>query len=259
MDQSSLQNSLSSLPLAQLRYFDSIGSTNDEALAWAMEDAPDFSLIAADEQTSGRGRAGHKWATPPGAALAFSLILRPTETEAASPSLFTGLGAVALVEVLQAHGLTAQIKWPNDVLLNRKKCAGILVESVWTGEALDALVLGMGVNVRRAAIPPARDLFFPATSLENELGHAPEREELLAEILAAVLKWRPRLGKDDLLRAWQDSLAFMNEQVQVQAEGETPLEGRITGLDADGGLRLRLKRDKIVTVHFGEMHLRPTV
>lgn len=258
MNQTSLQQTLSSLPLDGLRYFDSIGSTNDAALAWAAEGAPDLSLVIADEQTSGRGRAGRKWATPHGAALAFSLILRPTPGEATFPSLFTGLGALALVTALKHHGLAAQVKWPNDVLINRKKCAGILVESVWTGESLEAVVLGMGVNVRAAAVPPAAELLFPATSVEHELGHAPGRSEFLREILADILAWRPKIAGGELVNAWEEALAFKGESVWVGDGSGSPVEGQIAGLESDGSLRFAL-RDKIVTVHFGEMHLRPSL
>ncbi|MBI3739624.1 MAG: biotin--[acetyl-CoA-carboxylase] ligase, partial [Chloroflexi bacterium] len=152
MNQRELQKALSSLPLGGLRYFESIGSTNDEALAWATEGARDLSLVVADEQTAGRGRSGRKWLTPPGSALAFSLILRPTEAERTRPARTTGLSALALSDSLRTRGLAAQIKWPNDVLISGKKVAGILVESVWTGDALDASILGMGVNVLAASV-----------------------------------------------------------------------------------------------------------
>lgn len=258
MNQSSLQKSLSSLPLADLRYFDSIGSTNDEALAWATEGARDFSLVAADEQTTGRGRAGRKWVTPQGTALAFSLILRPAPLEAGSPSLFTGLGALALVDALKKRGLKPQIKWPNDVLLNGKKVAGILVESVWTGDALDTVVLGMGVNVLAGSNPPDDKLLFPATNVEAELGRSLKRAELLRDILSALVAWRPKLVTGELVKAWGQSLAFRGEQVQVWQGGEEPLTGRVVGLESDGSLRL-LSNDKIMTVQFGEIHLRPAV
>jgi BirA family biotin operon repressor/biotin-[acetyl-CoA-carboxylase] ligase len=264
MNQISLQKQLSSLPLGGMRYFDSIGSTNDDALAWATEGARDFSLVVADEQTTGRGRAGRKWITPHGTALAFSLILRPAAAEADSPSLFTGLGALALVDALKKNGLKPQIKWPNDVLLHGKKMAGILVESVWTGNALDTVVLGMGVNVRAGSVPPADKLLFPATSLEAELGCPLERAEFLRDILSALVTWRPQLVTGKLVKAWEENLAFCGEQVHVWRGGEEPLTGRVLGLEPDGSLRLlnvlsQSKDDKIVTVQFGEIHLRPAV
>ena len=255
-----LQSMLASLPLADLRYFDSIGSTNDEALAWATEGARDFSLVVADEQTTGRGRAGRKWVTPQGTALAFSLILRPAAAEADCPSLFTGLGALSLLSVLKKRGLKPQVKWPNDVLLNGKKVAGILVESVWTGNALDTVVLGMGVNVLAGSNPPDEELLFPATSVETELGRPIEREELFRDILSALVAWRPKMSSGELVKAWEENLAFRGEQVEVWQGNEEPLTGRVIGLESDGSLRLLTgKRDKIVTVQFGEIHLRPAV
>jgi BirA family biotin operon repressor/biotin-[acetyl-CoA-carboxylase] ligase len=270
MNQSSLQRSLAPLSLGGLRYFDSVGSTNDEALAWATEGARDFSLVVADEQTTGRGRAGRRWITPHGTALAFSLILRPALTpnpspdygrgESFKPSLFTGLGALALVDALKKRGLKPQIKWPNDVLLNGKKVAGILVESVWTGDALDTVILGMGVNALAGSVPPTDELLFPATSVEAELGRPLERAELLQDILSALTAWRPKLSTGELVKAWEENLAFRGEQVRVWQGSEQPLTGRIVGLEPDGSLRLLPgKRDKIVTVQFGEIHLRPAV
>ena len=256
--QKEIQSKLSSLNLKKIRYFDSIGSTNDEALAWAAQGAPDLSLILADEQTSGRGRAGRKWVSPRGTSLALSLILRPTAHEADSPSLFTGLAALALVDALKQHRLSAQIKWPNDILINRKKCAGILVESVWTGDALDAVVLGIGVNVLAGSVPPTDGLLFPATSLEGEAGHPLDRSDFLRDVLAAILKWRPLIGQQKFIQAWESALAFKGEAVRVWQDNETPLEGSVMGLAPDGNLRL-LVNDKIVTVHFGEIHLRPTL
>ena len=169
MDERSLRKSLSSMPLGGLRYFKQIGSTNDVALAWAAADAPDLALVYAEQQTAGRGRGSHRWFTPPGAALAFSLVLRPLPDEQSSLTLFSALGALAVCEVLEAQGLRPEIKWPNDVLLNRRKVCGILAESVWMGDKLDSLVLGIGMNIKPEAVPPADQLNFPATCLELEL------------------------------------------------------------------------------------------
>jgi BirA family transcriptional regulator, biotin operon repressor / biotin---[acetyl-CoA-carboxylase] ligase len=258
--QKQLQSMLVSLPLADFRYFDSIGSTNDEALAWATEDAQDYSLVVADNQTTGRGRGGRNWITPRGTALAFSLILRPAVEEAHSSSLFTGLGALALVDALKKRALKAQVKWPNDILLNGKKVAGILVESVWTGDALDTVVLGMGVNVLAGSNPPDEELLFPATSVEAELGSPLKRPLLLRDILSAVIEWRPKMFTGELVKTWEKDLAFHGDLVDIWQGNEEPLTGRILGLKPDGSLRLLSSRDgRIVTIQFGEIHLRPAV
>ena len=259
MNRNEIQAALGDISLGGFRFFQSIGSTNDEALAWAAQGAPDFSLVVADEQTSGRGRSGRKWFTPPKTALAFSLILRPTADERTHPARTTGLGALALADSLQTLGLAPHIKWPNDVLLNGRKTAGILVESVWTGDTLDASILGMGVNVLAASVPPADQTLFPATSIERELGHPIERTGLLSDILAALIGWRSRLGANEFMQAWENLLAFRGEQVQVWAGNDNPLTGFLLGLESDGSLRLRDERGNPVTVQFGEIHLRPAL
>jgi BirA family biotin operon repressor/biotin-[acetyl-CoA-carboxylase] ligase len=257
MNELQLEQHLSSLPLGAFRYYETIGSTNNEALAWASQGAPDFSLILADEQTSGRGRMDRKWFTPPYSALAMSLILRPTTIERAHPARTTGLLALSLAESLLKLGLVPQIKWPNDVLLTDRKVAGILVESTWMGMELDALVLGMGVNVLNASVPPADQLSFPATSIETELGYPIERVELLKDVLLRVLDWRPNLGTEAFLKSWEGGLAFRGQQVQVEAGSGYHVVGELLGLDAEGGLRLQDEHGKSVTVQFGEVRLRP--
>lgn len=257
MNQSELKKSLFKLALGDIKYFESIGSTNDEALAWAAADARDLSLVIAEEQTAGRGRLDRKWFTPNGTALAFSLILRPTSEEKPHLSRTVGLAALAVAESLRTRGLAAQIKWPNDVLINGRKACGILVESVWSGEEVDCVVLGIGVNVLKESVPPAEDLLFPATSLEEELGQPPERVEVLSEILAAFLALRPRLISDELISLWQSLLAFHGKNVQVETGGTPPITGTINGLDLDGGLRLINEHGEIVTIRFGDVRLRP--
>ncbi len=254
--QAALGGASGAISLGGFRFFKSIGSTNDEARAWLDEGASDLSLVIADEQTAGRGRSGRKWFTPPGTALAFSLILRPNADEQMHPARITGLGAVALTESLQRRGLAAKIKWPNDVLINRRKAAGILVESIWNGDQLEAFILGIGVNVLAASVPPADQLFFPATSLESELNRRVDRIELLKEILSALIQWRSKIGTAEFIKTWEHHLAFRGESVQVRKDNEPPLTGTLLGLESDGGLRLA-SNDKILAIQLGEIHLRP--
>src|SRR6266508_4588590 len=187
MNQDELKKTLLKLPLGDVKYFDSIGSTNNEALAWATNDAKDLSLVIADEQTAGRGRLDRKWFTPKGTALALSLILRPTAEEKPRLTRTVGLAALAVAESLRTRGLAVQIKWPNDVLIAGRKVCGILIESVWSGEDVDCAVIGIGVNLLKESVPPAEALLFPATSIEEELGQAPDRLEVLHDILAALV------------------------------------------------------------------------
>jgi BirA family biotin operon repressor/biotin-[acetyl-CoA-carboxylase] ligase len=257
MDENTFRKLLSDLPLKSPRYFEQVGSSNDTALAWAADRAPDLSLVYAEEQTSGRGRMGRTWFTPPGAALAFSLVLRPKGIERKNISLFSGLGALALVTALRKYGVTAQVKWPNDVLINRRKVAGILVETAWVGTEAESVVLGMGVNVAPESLPPPEALNFPATCILSEAPMPVERFDLLHTLLAELISWRPKLASDAFLRAWDQALAFRGETVQVWTGEAEPLVGQVAGLETDGSLRLSLGGGETRGVRFGEVHLRP--
>lgn len=258
MNGHTIKKTLSKLNIGGLRYFDSISSTNDEALAWAADGAKDLSIVIADEQTQGRGRLNRKWFTPKGTALAFSLILRPSSTLRPHLSRTVGLAALSIAESFSRLGLAPLIKWPNDILLNNKKTAGILIETVWSGEDIDSLVIGMGINVYKASIPPADVLQFPATSLEDELAkEPPAREEILFSILEKFIQWRERMGTDEFINTWEETLAFRGQQVQIHAGGEAPITGELLGLESDGSLRLRDIHDKSIIVRFGDVSLRP--
>jgi len=256
MDELTLKRKLTKLNLGEIRYFDSIGSTNDEALAWAASGAENLSLVLADEQTSGRGRLNRTWRTPPNSSLAASLILRPTETQRPYASRLVGLAALALVDALTLRGLDAEIKWPNDVLLNGEKVAGILVESVWLGEHIDAAVIGIGVNVLQTAVPPAEELRFPAASVEKYLHPAPDRLTLLYDILAALRAWLPRMDAPSFIKAWEEKLAFRGKTVHIYEDGQTSQNGALVGLELDGSLRLRGADGKIATIRVGDVSLR---
>ncbi|MCE9644618.1 MAG: biotin--[acetyl-CoA-carboxylase] ligase [Chloroflexi bacterium] len=259
MNHSTIRKTLAKLSLGDLRYFDSIGSTNDEALAWAAAGAPDLSLVVADEQTQGRGRLDRKWFTPKGSALAFSLILHPGAALRPHLSRTVGLAALSIADSCSGLGLVPRIKWPNDILIDGKKTAGILIETVWSGDEADSLVIGMGINVLKGSIPPAESLQFPATSLEDALGmEPPAREKILLNILSALIDWRERMGSEDLINAWEERLSFRGEQVQVRTGSEPPITGELLGLEPDGSLRLKDGGDKSIIIRFGDVGLRPT-
>ncbi|MDQ2690707.1 MAG: biotin--[acetyl-CoA-carboxylase] ligase [Chloroflexota bacterium] len=240
-----------------MSYFDSLGSTNNEALAWAADGAKDLSLVIADEQTAGRGRLDRKWYTPKGTALAFSLILRPRPEEKPYITRMVGLAALGVVDALRSRGLISQIKWPNDVLLNGRKVAGILIESVWSGDEVDCLVIGIGLNVLKGAVPSEELLQFPATSLEEALGPNIKHAEILHDILAGVIALRPHIGTDSFIASWEKVLAFRGEQVKVEEGNGVSTTGRLLGLEPDGSLKLNTANGQSLTVRFGDVRLRP--
>jgi BirA family biotin operon repressor/biotin-[acetyl-CoA-carboxylase] ligase len=283
MNQPMLANLLADLPLGSLRYFDSVGSTNEVAARWAEAGAPDLSLVVADEQTAGRGRSGRRWITPAGSALAFSLILRPQEwlpsavlvtgegnrqtwAEGSSPDFaltrLSALGALAVCEALHQCRLLPQIKWPNDVLLMGRKVAGVLVEMQWHGEEPRAAILGIGINVASSSVPDEHMLDFPATSLETVLQRSVDRWELLRDVLRSVMKWRFLWMTTKFLQVWEENLAFRGEPVRILSAGaqaihSVVLEGTLMGLFPDGSLKIRTPEGEIRAAQFGELHLRP--
>jgi BirA family transcriptional regulator, biotin operon repressor / biotin---[acetyl-CoA-carboxylase] ligase len=256
MDQQELVQRLSNLPLGDVRYFSSIGSTNDEAIKWAAQGVPDLSIIVADEQTAGRGRLDRPWFTPPATALAFSLILRPRVEEMPHLSRIVGLAALALIDAIGKLRLVPEIKWPNDILLNGRKVAGILIELTWAGEEVDYIVIGVGVNVAKGASPSTDVLRFPAISLEHMLGDVPDRTSLLHDILASFIALRPHIHSDSFMSAWEKSLAYSGKEVRVEMGGDQVVTGQISGLETDGSLKIRDEHDEIVTVRFGDVRLR---
>lgn len=256
MNQQELESVLATINLSEIRYFDSIGSTNDEAMAWAKHGAKDLSLVVADEQTLGRGRLDRPWFTPPQTALAFSLILRPTPAEKPLLSRTVGLAALALADVLQTLDLKPQIKWPNDILLDGRKLAGILIEATWSEEEAQSIVIGMGINIAKSSVPATDILGFPAISLESALGYIPDRKVLLHAILANIIALRPHMGTDSFLSSWEKRLAYYGRQVRVEMGGEKSVSGKVIGLESDGSLKLRADDGKSISVRFGDVRLR---
>lgn len=226
--------------VAGVLFYAELSSTNDLALEWADNGAADGSLVLADLQTAGRGRAERRWVTRPGTALAMSLILRPKAVEMAHVARFSALAALGLVDTLEKMGLTAEIKWPNDVLLSGRKVAGVLVETVWRGNDLTALVVGMGVNVTADSVPPAAELRYPATAVEVEMGEEVDRWSLLAGILQGIFTYRAILPTEAFMTAWNEKLAFKGQQVAFRFPDGMVQPAEVECVQPDGRLALQL-------------------
>ena len=224
--------------LDAVEYFSTVGSTNDVALHRVTSGEHEYRVIVADAQTSGRGRRGRAWFSPPGAGLYVSTVLRPARArDAERATLLTTIAAgVALVEgVGKATELMPALKWPNDLYVGRRKLAGILAEG-----ASGAVVLGYGINVGVASFPP--ELAGRVTSLESELGRPVDRPRVLAETLAALAA-----RYDDLLAGRFDAIL---DAWRAQAPGHqgagvswtTPAGARTgitAGIDDQGALLVK--------------------
>lgn len=246
---------LDPLPLSAWQFHPAATSTNDLALSWARAGAPDAALVLADAQTHGRGRCDRRWVTQPGAALAFSLILRPTSEETVCVPRFTALAALGLVAALAKLGLSAQVKWPNDVLLAGKKVAGVLVEADWQGEDLKALVVGMGVNVSPGAVPPDDKLRYPATSVEGALGEPLDRWALLREVLHAMLSYRRILTEPAFVDLWNEHLALHGDWVPFRLTDGDTQRMKVLEVLPDGRLKLETADGNVLNALAGEIQM----
>jgi BirA family biotin operon repressor/biotin-[acetyl-CoA-carboxylase] ligase len=248
---------------APVLFFSTIESTNDVAASLASSGGPAGAVVVADAQTAGRGRRGRSWFSPPGSGLYVSLVLDPgcaLQPERAT-ALLTLAAGVALAEAVgRATGLAPEIKWPNDLVVRRRKLAGILAEAV-TGEGrgtgvrqagapgtsadggvprVAGVVLGYGINVAMTAYP--LELADRATSLESELGRPIDRAMLCAETIAAVAARYDDLlaGRfDAILDAWR-ARAPGSRGARVRWDTpDGPRSGTTAGVDEAGALLVR--------------------
>jgi BirA family biotin operon repressor/biotin-[acetyl-CoA-carboxylase] ligase len=224
-------------PLAGLEWHAVLGSTSDRLKALARGGAAEWTVVGADAQTAGRGREGRSWLSPLGG-LYLSVLLRPRGSVASRLPLAAG---VAVAEAVEEHGAKAELKWPNDVLLEGRKLAGILAEAASGTDGVEWVVLGIGVNVvvdERTLPPPLRG---QVASLAPARGGRPPRvPSLAASVLARLRVWYDALAASpaSVVDAWRDrAVDWWGERVEARAGGET-LAGRLVGLDEEGALIL---------------------
>ena len=248
-----------------LLYFETIGSTNDEAAARSASDFPAPSpqprdpeglVVVADAQTAGRGRRGHTWFSPPGSGLYVSVVLAPSRARVdpeRATTLLTLAAGVGLAEGIEAAtGLRVDLKWPNDLQVTRRKLAGILAEASGASDAASVIV-GYGINVAATAFPP--ELRDRATSLESELGRAVDRHHVLVETLASLARRYQDLldGRfDAILDAWRRlAPAASGARVEWTTNAATAT-GVTAGIDERGALLVQVD-DRVERIISGEV------
>jgi BirA family biotin operon repressor/biotin-[acetyl-CoA-carboxylase] ligase len=227
-------------------------STNDDAKRGAADGASHGSTWVAEAQTSGRGRQGRSWLATPGESILASVLVRARCPPARLPpiALVAGL-AVRDAVARAAPEARVAIKWPNDVLVDGRKVAGILVEAITVGARVEAVIIGVGINVHSRAFPP--DIASRATSVALVSGHPPDRAELLADALAALdrdlhVVMERGLG---LFRARFESVDALRG---LEVRNDSGEQGVASGVDDDGRLLVRRNDGSFTRWVAGEVH-----
>ena len=231
------------------------GSTNEDARLLAREGAEEGTVVVAESQTEGRGRMGRSWVSPPHTNLYLSVILRP-DLPPANAAWCTLLASVELCRTVRdLYGLDPGLKWPNDLLLEGRKAAGILAEMEAEIDRVRFVVLGVGVNLNMPAdLLPERALY-PATSLSLVLGRKVNRVAFARRFLEHLDRGYGRLlreGPEAVRDAWMGFSVHGAGTVRVTVPGGT-LQGRFLGIDETGAMILENAQGKKRTVHVGDV------
>lgn len=237
-------------------HFDTAASTNDAAKVLGYQGAPEGALVVAEAQSAGRGRLGRDWLSPAGVGIYASLLLRPPLPPMELPQI-TLTAAVAVVRALtRATGVSVGIKWPNDLIMGKKKAGGILTEMETESDQIRYVVVGLGLNVNNQDFPPELEAI--ATSLWRETGRA----FLRAPIVRAWLEefedlYQRFLAREfpEILEEWKQYTVTLGKWVTVR-QGLNEFEGLALEVAPDGALLLKTAAGEVLRVTSGEIVLK---
>ena len=236
---------------------DECESTNDDAARMARAGASHGTVVIARAQRAGRGRDGRSWASPRDAGLYLSAVVRPPLPLVDVPPMTLAIG-IGLCDAVRSMGAPAVLKWPNDALVHGKKLAGVLVEAHSQGNRLDAIIVGIGVNLA-GELPP--EVASTAITLEQAVGAPVDRAAFLAQLLGQVERWIDRYiasGLSLIAPAWHERMA-QGISARARVNG-IDLHGEVAGLDGDGALLLRDVAGALHRVRSGDVEvLRPAL
>lgn len=241
----------------KLYCFEETGSTNIDAKRFAEEGDPDGTLVVADSQSSGRGRRGRSWSSPKGTSIYMSLALKPSY-QPDKASMITLIMALAVAKgIREMTGMSAMIKWPNDIVVNKKKVCGILTEMNVESDYIHSVVIGVGINVNEQDFP--EEIRETATSLFLEAGKKITRAQLVALTMKHFERdYETFLQKEDLrdlLDEYNDLLINIDKKVKV-LDPIREWEGTAKGINAKGELLVENEKGKLIEVYAGEVSVR---
>lgn len=238
-------------------YFDQIDSTNIRAKQLGEEGAPHGTLIVAGQQNAGRGRRGRTWESPPGVSIYMSIVLRPEMAPVKAPMLTLVMALSAADSLKECAGLDIQIKWPNDIVLNGKKLAGILTEMSTEMDYINHVVIGMGINVNTEWLP--EELEEKATSLRLETGRIIRRSQIIASIMKAFEKNYQLFMETQGLRQMQEKYnsLLINREKEVRILGvKEEYAAYALGINEKGELLVRRDNGEVEAILAGEVSVR---
>ncbi len=234
-------------------YFDEIDSTNSFLIS-SKDITENGSLVLAEYQLKGRGRRQRDWVSVKEQSLLFSILLNK-EPEILEPNLLNLTASLSVAQAIEnMHQLDVELKWPNDVLVKKKKIAGILLESVSQGNTLEKVVVGVGINVNQPNFKGKYQI--PPTSIKIETKRNVNREKLLSEVLNIFEENMGKLisNKNIILHDWRARCKMIGEKIKI-IDNETERFGIFDDINEKGFLLFRTP-DKTETIHFGDVSLR---
>jgi BirA family biotin operon repressor/biotin-[acetyl-CoA-carboxylase] ligase len=235
----------------RIHYFPEIGSTMDAARELAKKGAGEGTIVIAEAQTRGRGRLSREWLSPEGG-IYFTLILRPSISPAYAPRINLMASVAVAATIRKLFGLKAELKWPNDVLIEGRKVCGILAEMDAEMDVVNFVNVGIGINAN-TSVPQFEKT---ATSLKHALGKEISRKKFLNALLVEINRRQAQLMKVDLLEEWEELSGTLNKYVKILSPGEV-IVGRAIKVDTTGALIVKEKDGSVKKAVAGDcIHLR---
>ena len=240
-----------------ISFYKDTGSTNDAARAFAIKGAREGFAVVADSQTKGKGRLGRSWESPAGVNIYTSIVLRPSIMPLFAPQL-TLVSAVAVAEAISKYSQkTPEVKWPNDILINSKKVAGILTEMNSETDRINFVIIGIGVNINMTRKMFPEELRPIATSLKEEIGKEISRIDFIQTLYLNLETWYKRYlkhGFEPIRKAWTGYFNMAGKVVKVR-QMDKAIEGVAMGIDDNGVLLLREKSGNITRIISGDVEI----
>lgn len=253
-----IKNKLNTLRIgSEILVFNTVDSTNEQARQYLEKDAQEGLVLIAETQTRGRGRRGRNWLSSSGIGLYFSIILHPIIRARRLSQLTLLAGLATTLAINEFIPQKARLKWPNDILLNGKKCCGILSETHPTGNGKTGLIVGIGINANHSLSDFPVELKSTATSLRIETGNEIDRPALVSAVLGHFDKLYDAFLNDEeyaFMEQWLENSDMTGKKITV-SQGKTVTSGTALGLDSDGRLLMRADNGEEMVLDSGEVSL----